>query len=167
MVAGETNRNDEAIPHFRSALQLQPNDFEARYRLGHALQVTGRTIEAMPEFKQSLELNPRYAEPAAALAWILAVHEDASVRDSSEAVRLAELARELTGGRRGGPLDVLAAAYASAGRFDEAARVAARALEIMNAGADNNGDAAQVEIRLEAYRNGRPAPGAAIRPPPP
>ena len=161
----ETNRSEEAIPHFRSALQIQPNDYEARYRLGRTLQVTGRTVEAMPELKRSLELNPRYAAPAASLAWILAVHEDASVRDPAEAVRLAELARDLTGGRRGGPLDVLAAAYASAGRFDDAVQAATTALEIMKA--DNNGDAAQVELRLEAYRNGRPATGSTTRPPRP
>ena len=61
------------------------------------------------------------------LAWQLATHPDASIRDGARAVVHATAACELTAWEQPGPLDVLAAAYAEAGRYDEAVETAARA----------------------------------------
>ena len=51
---------------------------------------------------------------------MMATDPDPSVRNGSEAVRLAERAVQLTGAREPTLLDTLAAAYAEAGRFQEA-----------------------------------------------
>ena len=59
------------------------------------------------------------------LAWLLATHPDAQVRDGAAAVAVAEetqraSAAERAGKEDAGLLDTLAAAYAEAGRYAEA-----------------------------------------------
>ena len=92
-------------------------------------------------------LGPRLRETTAPLVfaalWVLA-----------EALRLAEVA--LANSSRESPdlLDTLAAAYASAGRFEEAAEAARRAADLARA----SGDAAyarRIEHRLGGYLQGR------------
>lgn len=72
------------------------------------------------------------------LAWILATHPDAACRDGQEAVRYAQLAMTVGDDKKPAAppertarlLDVLAAAYAEAGRFSEAAAAAREAVEL-------------------------------------
>jgi hypothetical protein len=61
---------------------------------------------------------------------ILATNSQASERDGVEAVKLAECAIQLTGGRSPVCLDSLAAAYAEARRFPEAIETARRTLSL-------------------------------------
>jgi tetratricopeptide (TPR) repeat protein len=89
------------------------------------------------------------------LARVLLIHPDLSRRDPARALVLAERAVELS--HEPGPiaLDTLAAAYASAGRFDEAVDVAARALKLATASGDPDaGLLAQRLRRLEQLRAG-------------
>ena len=78
------------------------------------------------------------------------------MRDPGEAVRLASRATELSGGRDPAILDTLAAAYAAAGRFEEAVRTA-EAAEALFAAGSAPGPAAEVRARLNLYRAGKPA----------
>jgi hypothetical protein len=59
---------------------------------------------------------------------VLATSPDASARNGAEAVQFAERAARLSGGNDPAVLDVLAAAYAEARRFPEAAKTARRVL---------------------------------------
>jgi TolB-like protein/Flp pilus assembly protein TadD len=43
---------------FKRAIELAPNDPEARQLYGHYLSAVGRTAEALEQFKQSVELDP-------------------------------------------------------------------------------------------------------------
>jgi tetratricopeptide (TPR) repeat protein len=89
------------------------------------------------------------------LGWILATHADASVRNGAEAVRYAERACALVGEREATFLGTLAAAYAEAGRFEEAARTATRAI----ATAEQNGQSEVVAVNqrlLELYKASKP-----------
>jgi len=85
------------------------------------------------------------------LAWTLAV-EDGSDASAQEAVALAEEALGRPGGRDAASLDTLAAAYAAAGRYAEAARTEERAL----AAAQGSELARGMTDRLALYRAGRP-----------
>jgi hypothetical protein len=89
------------------------------------------------------------------LAWILATASDDRLRDGAEAIRLAEpLCRDAaTAGAN--YFDTLAAAYAEAGRFDEAISVAQTALEMASA-AQEADTAEKIRSRLELYRARRP-----------
>lgn len=99
-------------------------------------------------------MRPDFEKVANNLAWLLATSPDPSIRRPADAVRFAERAAEFSDGTAPGVLDTLAAAYASAGRFDEALRAQERALAL----AREVGEptlAADFEGRLRLYRAGR------------
>ncbi len=84
---------------------------------------------------------------------IRATSADARWRDGAAAVPLAERACALTEHRDANALDTLAAAYAAAGRFADAARTARQALEMVDAGSEI---ADEIRTRLALYEAGRP-----------
>lgn len=88
------------------------------------------------------------------LAWILATSPDDSIRDATEAVRLAERAKAITRGANPVVLDTLAAAYAAAGDFDQATRTAMAAQQIAKASNDASLEQ-EINSRLETYRKGQ------------
>ena len=73
------------------------------------------------------------------------------MRNGAEAVDLAERAERLTNGREPAVLDILAAAYAEAGRFTEATEVAERAVSI-SMGRGNLKLANALLMRIKLYR---------------
>ena len=89
------------------------------------------------------------------LAWLLSTHADAGVRDGAEAVRLAERAVRLTGGRKPHFLDTLAAAYAEVGRFDQAIKTARQAYRLLRHTSVAT-TAEQVRSRIALYESGKP-----------
>jgi hypothetical protein len=89
------------------------------------------------------------------LASLRAAAADASLRNGEEAVVLAKQACALTRFQMAEPMDVLAGAYAEAGRFDEATRVAEFALWFARA-TQRTALAPGVEQRLALYRQGKP-----------
>ena len=158
---------DEAVSHYRRALQLRPHFSDAHNNLGIALQSLGRFDEALYHFRQTLQLKPDYLASLNGVAWILATGPDPDARDIKEAVVLAERAAKLTGYRHITVLDTLAAAYASAGRFNEAVDTAKKASELaMQAGQKNVADEINKKLVLyenrKAYR--RPAEPAVPKP---
>jgi Flp pilus assembly protein TadD len=95
------------------------------------------------------------------LAWIRAAHSQAQFRDGAEAVRLAERACRVTGYQQSVMVGTLAAAYAEAGRFDEATATAQKARALAQAAGQN--ELAEQERQLaELFRARRPyhEPGA-------
>jgi tetratricopeptide (TPR) repeat protein len=145
----------EAQEQFREALRADPEYPTAHYNLGLTLQFEGNSSEAVGEFREAARLRPNWAPPLAAAGWILATHPDRSVRRPGEAVRLATDAARLTEGRDPGVLDVLAAAYASAGQFDRAVEAATVAVQ-QAAQLGMSQQAIMMRQRLELYRRGQP-----------
>jgi serine/threonine-protein kinase len=89
------------------------------------------------------------------LAWLLATSPDPSLRNGQESVLLAEQASRLSGRNRPLILRILAAAYAEAGRFDEARDTAHQALQA----ADNQGNVVLSDVlrkEIALYEAGRP-----------
>jgi len=145
-----TERYDEAVSAYEQALQLNPAIEGAHYELGVTLSAAGDRHGAAREFRLELVERPAWPPAALELAWILATDRDPSVRNGTEAVRLAEAAASASPGDAA-TLDVLAAAYAEDGRFDAAIEAAERAL----AANDDREWAAGVRERLAGYRRGR------------
>ena len=153
---------EEAISHYRQALRIDPNLLPARYNLAHALESAGRWAEALGQYRAALQIDGANAISLNELAWFLATCPDPSQRRPGEAVRLARRAAALTGHRHPLVLDVLAAALAGVGDYDQAVATAQQALDLAVRQAD--GTLAQgVRQRLMLYQRGRPY----HQPPPP
>jgi tetratricopeptide (TPR) repeat protein len=69
-------------------------------------------------FTKAIEIDPELSLPYNQKAWLLATCSDTIYRDGAKSVELAEKAVELNPGTD--YLDTLAAAYAEAGRFEDA-----------------------------------------------
>jgi Flp pilus assembly protein TadD len=165
LLAGGDVRGAEA--ELRTAISIDPGYAEPHYNLGVAAVREKRWDDGEREFRLALSLRSSYAAPAIALgevawargdgkgaaghwlaaAWVLAVHPNASARDGRKAVELAERAMR-AGGENVRALEVLAAAYAEAGRFDDAVRTATRG---------------GVSDAAERYRRGVPHRDASMR----
>ena len=141
----------EAIDHFRQALRIDPDDAQAHTSLGIALGVQGDFPAAIRQYTRALDLNPDIPLALNSLARIRATHPDAKLRDGAEAVRLAERCCKLSGYRVATALNTLAAAYAEAGRFDDAIKWQTKAIELAPAARK-----ADLRARLKLYRAGKP-----------
>jgi Flp pilus assembly protein TadD len=119
------------------------------------LAIQGDAVQAVNHYHQALTLKPDMVEALNNLAWILAANPSDALRSGAEAVRLAERACELSQRREPVLLGTLAAAYAEAGRFDEAVTTAEKARDLASAGGLKDVAAKNAEL-LELYRAGRP-----------
>ena len=147
-------RTGEAVEHYRRAVALRPDNIEARANLAQLLSERHEERAAAEEFRAVLAVRGDYAQALAGLAWIEATSSDRSLRNAGEAVRLAERAAAATGRRDLPALDALAAAYAAAGRFDDAAHTAEEAAAV--AEAEGRVDlAARFRERRERYNRSR------------
>jgi protein O-mannosyl-transferase len=146
---------DDAIAHFQKALQIKPGFAEAHSSLGNAFRQKGKMQEAITQFGESLQLEPDDPEVQNNLAWLLATCTDASLRDGNKAVQLAQRANALAGGRNPAILRTLAAAFAEAGRFDDAKRSIQAAIDLLQA-ARQPELAGRLNVELKRYEAGLP-----------
>ncbi|MDJ0840889.1 MAG: tetratricopeptide repeat protein [Acidobacteriota bacterium] len=145
-----TGQVQKALPHLQKAVDLNPNAPQAQSQLGLVQLVRGETRKAVASFRKAVTLDPDLQEALNNLAWVLATDPDETLRDGAEAVALAERARDLSQGKNAGYLDTLAAAYARAGRFQDAVAAAEQAIAL----AEQQGDrdkAQKIKARLTLY----------------
>ena len=127
-------RLDEAINHLQEALRLAPRNAGIQCQLATVLGARHQVAEAIAHYTEALRLEPNLAEALNNLAWIHAAHSQAEFRDGAEAVRLAERACQVTTNKEPMMIGTLAAAYAEAGRFEEAVATARKAQKLALAG---------------------------------
>jgi tetratricopeptide (TPR) repeat protein len=127
---------DVAIEAYRRAVQVKESSDSAHHNLATALREKGMLAEAIDEYRKAIDLAPAVQRSRLALAWLLSTTSEVTLRDGAEAVRLVESVQKGTGGRDAAVLEVLAAAYAEAGRFDEAVSVMERAIKATPTNAD-------------------------------
>jgi len=145
---------DEAATAYRDALRREPALAEAHLALGDLLSMQRSRAAALAEYRTALAARPDWPAAQARVASVLATAPDG---DAAEAVRLAERARDASGGGDPEILKTLASAYAAAGRLADAAHVAERAAEVArSAGLESL--AADAERLRAAYIAGRLAP---------
>lgn len=115
-----------AAEQLGQAARIAPNDPQTRATLGLALARSDRYAEAAAEYRAALTLSPGDSQTRLRLAWLQATCDDAITRDGASAVAAAEpLVERLGDGQPA--LEILAAAYAEAGRFAEAQLTVAHA----------------------------------------
>jgi len=117
----------QAIAAFSEVVRRKPDFALAHYHLGRLLSETGKAGEAAQHYREAVKLMPNFADALNRLAWLLSVSPDAALRNGPEAVELAERACNVTRYSQPGMVRTLAAAYAEAGRFDEAVKTAEKA----------------------------------------
>jgi tetratricopeptide (TPR) repeat protein len=135
-----------ALARFEEVLAAHPRDALAHESAGVLYERLGHDAEAARLYARALELDAGRPIARHRLGWIRASHRDRELRDPAAAVRLAEGAAS----DGSADLDLLAAAYAEAGRFDEAVQTAERAKRTAPPDAVDD-----IEARLRLYRERR------------
>jgi spermidine synthase len=144
-------RYNEAADAYRSARDLAPDHAPVRDGLIKSLLAAGRDREAVVELRAAADVGGGDAALLNELAWRLATAPDPSLRDPAEAVGFGLRAVEIAANPHS--LDTLAAAYAAAGRYNEAVATAKRAV----AAAEQRGDvtlASEIRDRLGLFEAG-------------
>jgi tetratricopeptide (TPR) repeat protein len=144
-----------AKAHFEAAVEADPTFVQPYFSLGLILDAQGKPEQAVTNFLQVIKLSPDWPAGYNQLAWLRATHPRAEIRDGPEAVRLAQRAYELSGGKVARFSATLAAAYAEAGRFPEATNAAERARAMALAAGDKE-TAQAAEAQLACYRKQQP-----------
>jgi len=149
---------DEAIVQFQKALDSGVEDAYApsiHYNLGNALRKKKLLGEAVAQYREALRREPRLVAGLDNLAWTLATAPDASLRNGSQALKLAMQANQLSGGRDPIVLRTLAVAYAENGQFSKAFESAKSALELANT-QRNQALVEALQHDLSLYQKGLP-----------
>src|SRR6266568_7033039 len=150
------HRRDEAMAHYLEALRLNPAFVEAHCYVASLLLEQGRTKDAAAHDIAALQIKADYVPAMESLAWIYATASgEVGTQHAAEAVRLAEQACRISGCKQSGLLDTLAAAYANAGRFEEAVKADEEALSIAKVAGENN-FADSIRARIDLYKKGSP-----------
>jgi tetratricopeptide (TPR) repeat protein len=146
---------DHAIVHYRTALEIMPDYVDARRNLALALSRREEFVKIAGDPRDALRVRPNDVAALNDAAWMLATNPNESVRDGAKAVELAQRALKICGDRDAAVLDTLAAAYAEAGRFADAAKAAKKAITLAR---DQRNDklAGKIAARLSLYEGGRP-----------
>jgi Flp pilus assembly protein TadD len=147
---------NQAIAPLQEGLQIRPDNAGAYNCLGFIFLRQGQAGEAVANFQKALELQPNNADAHKYLAWIMATCPDASVRNGTQAVELAEQAEQLSGGGNPAILATLAAAYAEAGRFPEAVTTAQKALQLVESQTNAASVINDLQTQIKCYQAGLP-----------
>lgn len=115
---------------------------------GFRLLRKGAHNDALAAFRAAIKCNPASPRAYNEVAWLLATCPDPAVRNPNEAVAIGEKLIDLWPSAN--YLDTVAAAYAAAGRWDEAIKVQQRAIDVVEADAFN---AEAFKKRLEMFKN--------------
>ncbi len=148
-------RVDEAKARFFESMRLDPQSAYPHLHYAMCLSAQRQGREAIQEYRKALELNDQLSMADNNLAWMLASHPDPKIRNGREAVELGERACRLTDNEQPFYLGTLAAAYAEAGRFNDAVATAEKARDLARkAGLEKLAE--RNEQLLKLYRAGQP-----------
>jgi tetratricopeptide (TPR) repeat protein len=145
----------EAQACHERAVALEPLQGKYYFDLAYVLSEQGRSDAGHEAYRKGLELTPQWLEAANQTAWTMATHPDRRFRNAALAVLRARQACAATGYEQADLLDTLAAAYAEAGRYEDAERTARQAVAQL-AATDVPERAAALRARLQLFANHQP-----------
>jgi len=145
----------EGLDHLRKSLEIKPAAVQVRVDLATHYARRRQYGQAEQVLREGTRLAPRNPWLAANLAWLLATCPDPKIRNGPEAVTLARQACQTTGSSHSGMLDVLAAALAETGQFDQAVTIAGQAAHLAHQAGDGK-SANAIERRASRYEAARP-----------
>ena len=141
----------EALADYDQAVKLNPRSAPAYTNRGDAYADQGRYENAARDYRHAIQLDPKFGRAYQSAAWLMATCPDARYRDKVRAVSAAKKAIALDGGEDYHYMDSLAAAYASAGKFDEAKSVLEGVINVAPASEKET-----LKKRLAIYEQGKP-----------
>jgi Tfp pilus assembly protein PilF len=146
---------DEAQVQQAEALRLAPAYAEAHHQMAVLLSARHRVQDAISEYQTALKLQPNRPDTLNNLGWILATDPRSEIRQGVQAVDCAYAACTLTHEKSPMMLGTLAAAYAEAGKFDDAVAAGMKAHDL--AVAQGNTNLAALNLKLVGlYRQRQP-----------
>lgn len=109
-----------AIENFSHVIREAPQTAVAYNNRGYNFQQLSKWREALDDYNKAIELAPKYGLAFQNKAWLLVLSGDESLRDSKQAVAMAEVACQLSGFENVNDLLALGAALAADGQFEKA-----------------------------------------------
>jgi arylsulfatase A-like enzyme/Flp pilus assembly protein TadD len=141
-----------ALAAYRALFEFAPGYVAAYSPAAELMARSGDMAGAIELLRRGHELMPDELDIVNDLAWRLATAPDAALRNGPEAVTLAQYASARKGDEGANEMDTLAAAYAEAGRFEDAVAAAERALALSQGAPPEISSA--IAARLEMFRRG-------------
>jgi tetratricopeptide (TPR) repeat protein len=120
----------EAADILRPVVSTQPTNSAIQFQYGLSLEHLGREREAQDHYAAALRQRPDFPDALQHAAWIAATDARAELRNGAQAVIMATRACDLTNRQSPALLLTLAAAYAEAGRYDDAVAAADNAASL-------------------------------------
>ena len=143
--------HDRALSDQTEAIHLDPTDAIARNNRGAAQLKLGDWAAATEDLRAAIQLDPKLPNSFRHLAWLQATCPNSEYRNGTEAVSNARQALELTSWKQHEWYEVLAAAYAEAGNFEQAIHWQQKYLDESSAETRP-----MCEGRILLFRNGEP-----------
>jgi len=150
-VYGRKGEYKAAITDFNQTITLSPDNASAYFNRGLAYYSQGLYTLAIEDFQKAIELNPKYFKAYENLAWWRATCPQEKYRDGELAISLAKRARFLREGDDIGLWEVLAAAYARAGKYDDARKY----MELSIENTKGKRSISELQKRLKLYEAGK------------
>jgi len=141
----------QAIAEFNLAAQSAPKDAQVYLYRGLAYLKVASYDKAIEDLKRAIQFAPAWWIPHVELARVYAASSFDHRRNPAKAVELATKAVSLTESNNWECLDVLAMAYAEAGKFPEAIATVKRAIPMAP-----ESERAAAGARLKLYEAGQP-----------
>lgn len=150
-VYGQRKEFDKALADYAKAIQLDPQRAHFYQGRGVVRKNQGEYAKAFLDYEKALELDPNLAITHRSMAQIWATCRDKNFRDGAKAIKHATRACELINYEYSWALDMLAAAYAETGDFENAVTWQTKAHELYT----------EEEMKdyghlLELYKQGQP-----------
>ncbi|MEQ2008713.1 MAG: tetratricopeptide repeat protein [Limisphaerales bacterium] len=146
-------KSHEALAHNAELLRRNPGSPEGHVNAGSFASAQGDWGAAVQHWHEAVRLKPDFLPAVHRLAWTLATHPSATLRDPKAALELASHFSKLAGPQTAEALDLLSVAHAAGGGFDLAAKHAQQAL---TAAGTNAAMATEIRARLTLFQSGKP-----------
>lgn len=151
----EQQKVTEGLGYLERAARLKGTDVDLWYQLGSICELHHRPAEAVAAWREAIRLQPDLLSAKLRLAWRLAVDPDDKVRNGQESLQMITLLIQQSGSKAGAMIEILAAAKAELGAYDEASLLAKQALDGYQLKLDRK-SMARVEAQLALYQQKKP-----------
>jgi tetratricopeptide (TPR) repeat protein len=147
-------QHQSAVEDYNLAIKLNPKNALAYTHRGLAYTEQGLYERAAIDYRKAMELDGNLGAALQGAAWLMATCPDERFRDPKKAVDAASKALQVDGWNDYRYIDTLAAAYANAGRYDDAQSTMKEAIK--HAPQENADIQRELADRMAMYAEGKP-----------